>query len=132
MNTGELIKLYRKRNGMSAEQLAETVGVSPSTIYRYENNDIANMGTDKLKAIATALHTDAHVLMGWDSPDYFCNIDGNSFLIEEKRSHPALTDWESVILSTCNDLNEESRKRLLSYAEFLYEKQRSKNEKKEE
>lgn len=66
MDTGERIKYYRKKANISAEELAERVGISPSTIYRYENNDIANMGIDKLKSIANALHTHAYILLGWD------------------------------------------------------------------
>ncbi|MFR2563387.1 MAG: helix-turn-helix domain-containing protein [Anaerovoracaceae bacterium] len=69
MDIGEKIKMCRKEIGMSAEELASIVGVSPSTIYRYENNDISNMGIDKLKAIAAALHTYAYVLLGWDTSD---------------------------------------------------------------
>lgn len=67
MNTGELIKRKRQELGYSAEEVAEKIGVSPSTIYRYESNNISNMGIDKLKAIANVLGTDAHVLLGWQS-----------------------------------------------------------------
>ena len=66
MDIGEKIKECRKEIGMSAEELASIIGVSPSTIYRYENNDISNMGIDKLKAIASALHAYAYVLLGWE------------------------------------------------------------------
>ncbi len=69
MDIGEKIKECRKEIGMSAEDLASIIGVSPSTIYRYENNDISNMGIDKLKAIASALHTYAYVLLGWEKDD---------------------------------------------------------------
>lgn len=65
MEIGKRIENIRKRKGISAEDLAETIGVSPSTIYRYENSDISNMGIDKLKAIAAALGTQAYTLLGW-------------------------------------------------------------------
>lgn len=68
MKTGELIKHKRISLGLSAEDVAEKIGVSPSTIYRYESNNISNMGIDKLKAIADVLHTDAHALLGWNAP----------------------------------------------------------------
>jgi len=54
---------------MSAEQLAERIGVSPATIYRYEKTDISNMGIDKLKPIAQALATTPGYLLGWDDDD---------------------------------------------------------------
>ena len=66
---GARIKHRRKELGYSAEKLAELVGVSPATIYRYEKNEI-NMGADKLQPIADALSTTPAALMGWDDePD---------------------------------------------------------------
>lgn len=66
---GSRIKRRRKALGYSAERLAEIVGVSPATIYRYEKNEIANMGADKLQPIADALSTTPGQLMGWDAED---------------------------------------------------------------
>lgn len=66
MSIGERIKARRKEIGMSAEQVADKLGVSPATIYRYESNDIANMRIDKLEPIADVLHTTPAYLMGWE------------------------------------------------------------------
>lgn len=62
---GKRIKARRKQLGYSAEKVAEMVGISPATMYRYEKNEIANMGTDKLLPIAEALSTTPAYLMGW-------------------------------------------------------------------
>ena len=72
---GEKIKQARKDRNISAEKLASEIGVSPSTIYRYENNDISHMGIDKLKAIATVLNTSASILLGWDNEQTSLNTD---------------------------------------------------------
>ena len=63
MTIGELIKLRRKEISMSAERLAEKVGVSPATIYRYENGDIEKVPVGVLKNIASALNTTPAHLM---------------------------------------------------------------------
>lgn len=63
---GKRIKRRRKELGYSAEKLAELVGVSPATIYRYEKNEITSMGADKLQPIADALSTTPGALMGWN------------------------------------------------------------------
>ena len=60
------MKARRKEIGMSAEQVAEQLKISPSTVYRYENGDIGRMGIDKLTPIATALQCTPAYLMGWD------------------------------------------------------------------
>lgn len=65
MDIGKRIKNRRKELGLSAEIVAEKIGVSPATIYRYESAEIMNMGIDKIELIAHALYTTPAYLMGW-------------------------------------------------------------------
>lgn len=62
---GKRIKDRRIELGLSAEDLAELVGLSAATIYRYENGDIRKVNTTKLQAFANALKTTEAYLMGW-------------------------------------------------------------------
>ena len=64
MDTGKIIKNLRKSRGISAEQLADILGVAPSTVYRYENGDIEKMPYKILIPIAKALGTDPLYLLG--------------------------------------------------------------------
>ena len=66
MTTGERIKARRKQLGMSAEDLAEKIGMAPATVYRYENGEISKVASDKLQPIADALFTTPAALMGFD------------------------------------------------------------------
>ena len=66
MRVGERIKSRRKEIGLSAEQVAKELGVSPATVYRYESNDIMNMRIDKLEPIAKAWRTTPAYLLGWE------------------------------------------------------------------
>lgn len=66
MTTGERIKFRRKEIGFSAEKVADIIGVSPATIYRYEKGDIEKVPGDVLFSIAKALHTTPAYLMGWE------------------------------------------------------------------
>lgn len=61
------MKDRRKAIGLSAERLAEMLGISPATIYRYENGDIEKVPGDRLGPIANALQTTPAYLMGWES-----------------------------------------------------------------
>lgn len=63
---GSRIKSRRKEIGLSAERVAELLGVSPATIYRYENGDIDKVPGDRLAPIAKVLNTTPAYLMGWD------------------------------------------------------------------
>lgn len=69
MTTGERIKARRKQLGYSAEDLAAVLGVSPTTIYRYEKGDIEKMPADILIPIAHFLSTTPAALMGWEDED---------------------------------------------------------------
>lgn len=105
MNTGERLKALRKSAGISAEYIAEKIGVSPSTIYRYENNDIASMKIDKLKAIATILDTDASYLLGWQ---------------DDSSSSNHLTPSESSLIRLFRDMNGDGQQKILDYANDLH------------
>ena len=66
MTTGERMKQRRKELGFSAEKVAERLGVSPATIYRYERGDIEKVPGDSLGEIAKILQTTPAYLMGWE------------------------------------------------------------------
>lgn len=66
MTTGQRMKAKRKEIGLSAEIVAKRSGVSPVTIYRYENGDIDQVPEEKLAPIAAALQTTPAYLTGWD------------------------------------------------------------------
>lgn len=69
MTTGQRMKQRRKELGLSAERIADALGVSPATIYRYEKGDIEKVPGDILEPLADILHTTPAALMGWESPD---------------------------------------------------------------
>lgn len=69
MEIYERIKKRRKEIGLSAETVAEKLGVSPATIYRYENKDIKKFPTDILEPLARVLRTTPSYLLGLDETD---------------------------------------------------------------
>ena len=69
MTTGERMKQRRKELGLSAEKVAERPGVSPATVYRYENGDIDKVPGERLAPIANILQTTPAFLMGWESSE---------------------------------------------------------------
>lgn len=66
MTTAARIKARRLEIGMTGEALAKKIGVSKTTVYRYENGDIEKIPLNSLEPIAAALHTSVAYLMGWD------------------------------------------------------------------
>lgn len=72
---GDRIKEARLALGYSAEQVAAFLGVSPATVYRYENGDISKLPSKHVKPLADFLCVSPSYLMGWsdenpeDPPD---------------------------------------------------------------
>jgi transcriptional regulator with XRE-family HTH domain len=69
MTIGERIKMRRKELGLTADQVAERVGVNRATIYRYESDEIKSMGTETLVPLAAALRTTPAWLLQGEDPD---------------------------------------------------------------
>ena len=67
MIDGTKIKDLRIKNGMSQVELAEKVGISKQTLYKYENNVVVNIPSDKIELLATVLNTTPAYIMGWEN-----------------------------------------------------------------
>ena len=81
--TGARMQERRKELGISADTLAEHLGVSRSTIFRYENGDIEKVPANLLSDIAKFLRTSEAFLMGWEDTSEVSI--GNIHPIELKR-----------------------------------------------
>lgn len=66
MTTGDRMKFRRKELGLSAEKVAERLGVSPATVYRYEKGDIEKLPGEILPTLSKILQTTPAYLMGWE------------------------------------------------------------------
>ena len=62
---GENIRKRRDELGISQVQLAEAIGESKQTIYKYETGIVTNIPLPKVEAIAKALHCSTEYITGW-------------------------------------------------------------------
>lgn len=69
MSKGLQIRKRREELGLSQTELAEMVSVSKQTLYKYENDIVTNIPSDKVEAIARALHVTPAYIMGWAKQD---------------------------------------------------------------
>lgn len=67
MAVGERIKASREKAGLSQTALADKIGVSKQTLYKYENNIVTNVPSDKIELISAYTGVTPGYLMGWDS-----------------------------------------------------------------
>lgn len=83
------MKKRREELDMSYQTLSDKVGISKSTLQRYETGYIKNMPVDKLEDIANALQVSPAYLMGWtnkvvDQPiTIAAHFDGDEYTEDE-------------------------------------------------
>lgn len=65
MDKGEIIRSLRERNGMSQTELAAKLNTTKQTVYKYENNIVTNIPSDKIEAMARLFNVSPAVIMGW-------------------------------------------------------------------
>lgn len=65
MTKGQRIKQRREELHIKQTELAEKVHISKQTLYKYENDIVTNIPSNKLEEIAAALKTTPDYLMGW-------------------------------------------------------------------
>lgn len=92
MSTGKRIKERRDSAGISAEKLAEKIGVAKTTIYRYEKGTIEKISAETIDALAYVLRTTPEYLLGkTDDP----NIDSTELMQGAGKTH-----WMSLFYDT--------------------------------
>lgn len=77
---GTRIKQAREKIGMSQTDMAEKIGVSKQTLYKYENDIITNVPTDKIEAISRLAGVSPSYIMGWENN----NLPFESIPLESK------------------------------------------------
>lgn len=65
MTKGERIRARREHLGLSQTALADMIGESKQTVYKYESGIISNIPSDKVEAIADVLKISPAWIMGW-------------------------------------------------------------------
>lgn len=66
MTVGDRIRQARLEQDVTQQELADYIGVSKQAVYKYENNIVTNIPTDKVDAIAKRLRVSPAYLMGWE------------------------------------------------------------------
>ncbi len=104
MSRGDLLKQKREQLGLTQTDVAAAIGVSKQTLYKYENNIVTNIPSDKIERLAKVLHTTPSDLMGWDAKPVASSLSSSGDdirrrLIELKMMQDELDDVSSIKIS---------------------------------
>ena len=113
MEFKDLIKTRRLEIGKTLEEIGNIVGVSKTTVQRWESGDIANLRRDKIAQLAIALEVSPAYLMGWEDE-------------KEKApqgEEPPRSELEKKIIDGAAMLNDDNRQTVLDLVESLMSRQ---------
>lgn len=80
MNVGKIIKEKRKQLNLTLEQVGDLVGVGKSTVRKWENGMIENMGRDKIALLSKALQISPLVLLDIEDDENIYKSAGLDFV----------------------------------------------------
>ncbi|MDB1689921.1 helix-turn-helix domain-containing protein, partial [Enterococcus casseliflavus] len=72
-----ILKEKRLEKGMTLEEVGNLVGVGKSTVRKWENGMIENMGRDKIIKLSNALSISPLAILGIDEPNQEPNQESN-------------------------------------------------------
>ena len=92
--TGLRLRKRRKELDISADDIAAELGVSRSTIFRYENGHIEKVPANIIEALANTLYTTPAYLMGWeDDPNDWERIGNDEGIYPPKDYEGSYEDY---------------------------------------
>ena len=112
MTKGERIKNRRLELDLSQVDLAKTIHVSKQTLYKYEQDIITNIPSDKIEALAKALQVEPFYIMGWndEKPAVTLRPDESSLLSDYNRLNPLGRDEASKRVKELTRISEYVKK----------------------
>lgn len=113
MTVGERIKELRTALGLSQVDFADKINVSKQTLYKYENNIITNIPSDKIEAAARLGNVSPAYLMGWSKKQTVLNTFCGSGTIEH------ISQSEKALLDLYHSLNSTGKKEAYKRVEEL-------------
>jgi len=108
MDISEKIRILRNNLGLTLEEVGNYVGVSKSTVRKWETGEIANMRRDKIARLAEVLQTTPEYLMGWsNSPD------------KNKKPADKISELQMQLFKKIEGFSEDQLQLLLDHAKLI-------------
>lgn len=116
------LKQCRLNKNLSQKELAESIGVAPSTYSLYESGK-REPDVEKIKLLSEKLDVTAdYLLFGNVSLKYLDNVDGQDDADNIILNSPILTENENYLLNTFRMLSEQGQEYILQTIDMVKDK----------
>ena len=106
MSIGKRIKELRLQRNLTLEYVGGIIGSSKQNLYKYENEIITNIPSDKIEKLAMLYEVSPCYIMGWEVPP---------------KNQLTLTDQEQEFLTDFRKLNPVGKEKATDYVHDLTE-----------
>lgn len=125
------LKTRRKELGLTLKQVAEAVGVSESTVSRWESGNISNMRMPNVEAMANVLHASVLWIVGMDISKSHIEfqdslekeakkyVDLSSNFFGEAKHAKDIINAEAKIINSLKDLTVEQYNEIYKYINYI-------------
>lgn len=105
MTKGERIKLLREKANMTQDELAKLLKTTKQTIYKYEQNVVTNIPSDRVERLAEVLNTTPAYIMGWetDKPETSKKIDATTDVLIRMETDSLYSELVLTLYKMDND-----------------------------
>lgn len=118
MNTGEKIKMLRKRAGMTQAELANRLGVRDAAVAKYETGRVTNLKRETIAKLSEVFDVSPIYLID----DDIIEIETTSIDTVKRNARLQYYDRKmSEIENVFSELTDEQRKKVLAYANMVKE-----------
>ncbi len=123
MTRGERIRQMRESADLGLTELADKIGVSKQTLYKYENDIVTNIPSDKIEAIAEVCQVSPAIIMGWELEDRYERHKEMMDIIINESENEKLSPNESLIIKRYREIPDTKKGeflgRILAYSEEI-------------
>lgn len=102
MSIGKRIKALRIERNLTLEYVGQIIGASKQNLYKYENEIITNIPSDKIEKLAVLYGVSPCYIMGWEVPN-------------TKNGTESLSQPEHELISDYRQLNTSGKEKVKAY-----------------
>ena len=118
-NIGKILSDRRKELHLTLEEVGNAVGVSKSTVKKWETGYISNMRRDKISALSKILDLNVNIII--DEDDDAPLFDPKELLAAQEQADRDSEQYrqEQTILECFRNVNEEGKAAILKYVKYI-------------